>query len=82
MKIQFTPEQVMEIGEVWGDVYLHNLPTEKRIAGLKPEERIAGLKPEERIAGLNLAERLAGIKPEELEAYLAGIKHQKASNGG
>ena len=73
MKIQFTPEQVMEIGQVWGDVYLHNLPTEKRIAGLKPEERIAGP---------NLAERLAGIKPEELEAYLAGIKHQKASNGG
>lgn len=47
MKIQFTPEQVMEIGEVWGDLYLHNLPAEKRIAGLNLSERLADIKPEE-----------------------------------
>ena len=81
MEIQFTPDQVMEIGQMWGDVYLHNLPPEKRVAGLKPEERVAGLKPEERVAGLKLEEVFSSYNPEEIEAYLKKLKRQNGSNG-
>ena len=90
MNIQFTPDQVMEIGEVWGDIYLHNLPAEKILSRYKPEkvlsrytpsERIAGLKPEEVLSRYKPEEVLSRYKPEEIEAYLKSIQRQKASNG-
>jgi hypothetical protein len=63
-----TPEQVTKREEMWGgEVFLHDLPIEKRLAGLKPEERLVGLKPEE---------WLATLKPEEIEDYLNKIKQK------
>jgi hypothetical protein len=47
MQNELTPEQVMEIGKMWGDIYLSAIPPEKRVAGLKPEERLAGLSVKE-----------------------------------
>lgn len=79
MEIQFTPDQVMEIGEVWGDVYLHNLPLEKRVAGLKPEELFSRYTPSQRVAGLKLEEVFSSYKPEEIEAYLKSIKRQNGA---
>lgn len=75
MDIKFTPDQVMEIGEVWGDVYLHNLPPQEilsrytpseRVAGLKPEEVLPSYKPEEVLSSYTPSERVAGLKLEEL----------------
>jgi hypothetical protein len=70
MEIQFTPDQVMEIGEMWGDVYLHNLPPEKRIAGLKLEEVFSHYKPEE---------VFSHYKPEVIEAYLKSIQRHNGN---
>ena len=47
MILDMTPKQVTKMGEMWGEVFLNELPIEKRLAGLKPEERLLGLKPEE-----------------------------------
>jgi hypothetical protein len=66
MDIQFTPDQVMEIGEVWGDVYLHNLPPQEILSRYTPSQRVAGLRPEEVLSRYTLSERVAGFKPEEV----------------
>jgi len=68
MKYELTSDQVMEIGKMWGDIYLSVIPVEKRLAGLKPEDRLAGLKPEDRLAGLSV---------KEIEEYLRKIKSRK-----
>jgi len=68
MQNELTPEQVMEIGKMWRDIYLSAIPPEKRLAGLKPEERLAGLKPEE---------RLTGLSAKEIEDYLRKLKSRK-----
>jgi hypothetical protein len=61
MNLDLTPEQVREIGKIWGDTYLSTL---------SPEERLAGLKPKERLAGLPLSEI------EQLEEQLKKLKQQ------
>ncbi|EDN70616.1 hypothetical protein BGP_3981 [Beggiatoa sp. PS] len=70
MNFELTPEQVREIGQIWGKTYLSTLSPEERLIGLKPEERFIGLKPEERLMGLKPEERLADLSIEEIEAYL------------
>jgi hypothetical protein len=76
--IEWTPEQVMELGKAFEDNYLASLPVEKRMEGLdpatilsrfNPEDRLAGLKPEDRLAGLKPEDRLAGLKPEDVLAH-------------
>jgi hypothetical protein len=47
MQVELTPEQVTEMGKMWGDLFLKLIPVEDRLAGLTPEERLAGLTPEE-----------------------------------
>jgi hypothetical protein len=79
MDCELTPEQAVEIGKMWGEIYLSTLPPEKRMAGLKPEERLVGLKPEERLIGLKPEERLAGLSVREIEDYLSGLKNRKSS---
>ncbi len=68
MKYELTPEQVMEIGKMWGDIYLSAIPVEKRLAGLKPEDRLAGLKAEDRLAGLSV---------KEIEDYLRKVRSRR-----
>ncbi|EDN70526.1 hypothetical protein BGP_3793 [Beggiatoa sp. PS] len=58
MKIELTPEMVMEMGKEWGDVYLSGMPAEEVLCHFEPQQRLAGLTP---------AERLAGLKPQELD---------------
>ena len=74
MNFELTPEQVREIGKIWGKAYLSTLSPEERFIGLKPEERLMGLKPEERLMGLKPEERLAGLSPKEIEDYLKTLK--------
>ena len=47
MTTELTTEQLIEMGKMWGEFYLSNLPAEKRLAGLTPKDRLAGLKLEE-----------------------------------
>lgn len=47
MQIELTPEQITEMGKMWGRVYLNSLPVEQRLTGLKLEEILAALNLEE-----------------------------------
>ncbi len=44
MRQELPPEQVMEMGRMWGDVYLSTLPPEERLRGLDTEELEKDLK--------------------------------------
>lgn len=90
MNIQLTPDQVFEIGEVWGDIFLNALPAEEMLAHLTSSQRLMGLKPEEVLSQFNTKEVLSQYnpedvfsqyKPEELEAYLNKLKSKKQTNG-
>jgi hypothetical protein len=87
MNIELTPEQLMEMGKMWGDWYLSELSVEQRLAGLAPAERLRGLKPEERLRGLKPQEVLSQFKPEERlsglkpEERLSGLKPQERLSG-
>ena len=65
-----TPEQILQFGDMWGDIYLSHLTPEERLMGLKPEERLIGLKPEERLAGLSVLEIRA------MRAYLERLEQE------
>ena len=68
MITEMTREQMIEMGEMWGDVYLSHLTTEERLCGLKPANILQALTP---------AEILHGLKPKEIEDYLKGLKKKK-----
>lgn len=74
MNIELTPEQVMEMGQMWGEIHLSLLPVEQRLAGLAPAERLTGLKPQEVLSLFPPEERLKGLKPQE---RLQGLKPQE-----
>ncbi len=92
MNIQLSPEDLMDMADIWGDSLLHIFPPEKLLSRLTIQERLAGLEPEERLAGLEPEERLAGLEPEEwldgltaedlakIEAYLLQQKQQREDN--
>ena len=73
MNQELTPEQVRQIGQIWGKAYLSTVPLSERLAGANPADVITHLKPKP-------GERLAGLSPdeiEELEFHLKNFKHQK-----
>jgi hypothetical protein len=76
MILDMTPEQVTKMGEMWGEVFLNELPIEKRLAGLKSQDILSRFNPEERLVGLKPEEWLAALKPEEIEDYLNKIKQK------
>ncbi len=82
MKIELTPEQVIEMGKMWGDVHLSLLPVEQRLAGLTPHEVLSRFKPEERVRGLTPQDVLSQFNPEDIERYLNQIKHPKTKQNG
>ncbi len=77
MKQELTPEQVIEMGKMWGDFYLSNLPPEELLKAVGTEELLKRLGPEERLRGLGPEERLRGLSAEEIEAYLRKLKKKK-----
>jgi hypothetical protein len=66
---ELTPEQVTEMGKVWGSIHLSKLSLEERLAGVSTAELLGRLKPEERLVGLKPEERLVGLKPEDVLGY-------------
>jgi hypothetical protein len=62
MKHELTPEQVIEMGKMWGDVYLSTL---------NPEERLRGLGPEELLKAL-----LKRLSPGQIEACLRKLEQE------
>ncbi|MDM8567763.1 hypothetical protein QUF74_19215 [Candidatus Halobeggiatoa sp. HSG11] len=70
MDYKLTPEQIKEVGKIWGKAHLSRMSLEERLKGLKPEERLMGLKPEERLAGLSISE------VEELAEYIKKLKQE------
>ena len=64
MQIDLTPEYITELGKIWGEAFLTNIPVEQRLAGLKPEDVVRNYRVEE---------ILASLKPEEIERYLRKI---------
>ena len=88
MALNLSPQQIKEMGQMWGDVLLPTIPLEKRLAGIPLSERLTGanpievmnnFKPEQRLAGLSLEDLLAGTNPIEVmnnfnpEQRLAGL---------
>ena len=47
MDKELTPEKVIEMGKMWGKMYLSSLSPEERLAGLEPKDRLAGLSKKE-----------------------------------
>jgi hypothetical protein len=70
MALDLSPQQIKEMGKMWGDVILPTLPIEKRLAGINSTEVMNYFKPEERLVGMKPEERFAGMSIEEIEAYL------------
>jgi len=75
---ELTPEQVLEMGRMWGKRYLSMLSPEERLADIPLEERLAGIPLEKRLAGIPTEKRLAGIP---LKKRLAGIPTTKRLAG-
>ena len=68
MITEMTREQMIEMGEMWGDVYLSHLTTEERLCGLKPADILQALTP---------ADIFQEFHPKEIEDYLKGLKKKK-----
>jgi len=78
MKIEVTPEDVIEIGKMLeGTPFERSMFRAKMREFMTPEERLEGLTPEQRLKGLEPEERLKGLAPEAIEAYLEKIKHNQ-----
>lgn len=71
MTYELTPEQVREVGQIWGKAYIETIPIEERLAGIPIEKRLADLKLPERLAGLTRPEL------EELEEVLKKFKQDR-----
>jgi hypothetical protein len=79
MSLELTPEQISEMGKMWGNVYLSGLGVEERLAGLSLKEVLPHFKltdvvkhfsPAKVVEQFSPAERLAGLPPDE---RLAGL---------
>ena len=68
MNQELTPEQVIEMGKMWGDVYLSTLNPEELLKKFGPEKVLEKFSPEERLRGLSV---------KEIENYLRKIKKQQ-----
>lgn len=70
MNIGMIPEEVMEIGEFWGDSFLSLLEVDDILPYFNASQIAAKLSIEERLAGLNKEDLLARLSIEEIEHYL------------
>jgi hypothetical protein len=71
MSLELTPEQISEMGKMWGNVYLSGLGVEERLAGLSLKEVLPHFKLTDVVKHFSPAERLAGLPPEVIEEYLS-----------
>ena len=76
MNKELTPEQVREVGKIWGKAHLSCLSSEERLAGIPTGERLAGINPSDVMNYFKPEQRLAGMSTEEIEAYLEQRKKQ------
>jgi hypothetical protein len=91
---ELTPEQVREVGRLWGKDYFSTLssqekveliltlPPEQRLAGVNPTDVMNYFKPEQLVAGLKPKERLAGLSRSEIEELEEQIKKLKQQKNG
>jgi len=81
--LELTLEQeVTEMGQFWGSIYLSKLSVAERLAGLSTDDRLIGLKPEEVLSRFKLEEVLMGLNGlslEEIEAYLQKRREHSGS---
>jgi hypothetical protein len=87
MSLELTPEQISEMGKMWGNVYLSGLGVEERLAGLSLKEVLPHFKltdvvkqfsPAKVVEQFSPAERLAGLPPDVIEEYLSKQKRNKS----
>ena len=71
MALNLSPQQIEEMGQMWGDVLLPTIPLEKRLAGANPIEVINLFKQTNQLGKLSFSEI------EELEFHLKNLKQQK-----
>ena len=71
MQIQLTNEEVLEMGQVFGDIFLKITPPEDVLSNFTPEEVLSNFTPQERLAGLD---------PNVIAAYLKGMQQGPAIN--
>ena len=68
MNIELTPEQITEMGKMWGKTYLECLPAEEVLSHFEPQELLSHFKPRDILAVLTPRDILAVLKPQELFA--------------
>jgi hypothetical protein len=71
MSLDLTPEQIKNLGEMWGDVLVPTIPLEERLANTNPSEVINLFKEQNQLAKLSFSEI------EEFEEHLKKLKQQK-----
>ena len=76
MNVEFTPEEVTELGKQWGEVWLADLSVDDMLAHFGHEKVLSHFKPEEMLPHLKPEEVLPHFKPEVIENYLKQLKRQ------
>ncbi|OQY57057.1 MAG: hypothetical protein DRR08_02220 [Candidatus Parabeggiatoa sp. nov. 2] len=71
MTLDLSPQQIEDMGQMWGDILLPTIPLEKRLAGANPVEVINLFKQTNQLGKLSFSEI------EELEFHLKNLKQQK-----
>ena len=71
MSLDLTPEQIKNLGEMWGDVLVPTIPLEKRLAGENPAEVINLFKQTQQLNSLDI---LGQFSKQEIEDYLKTLK--------
>ncbi len=74
MTVTLTPEEVTEMGKMWGEHFLSGLSVEERLAGLKSEDILRNFKPEDILRNFKPEDILRNFKPEDIEQYLRKLK--------
>jgi len=82
MTLNLSPQQIEEMGQMWGDVLLPTIPLEKRLAGANPADVIThlNLEPTEVInlfKQTNQLGKLSFSEIEELELHIKKLKQHK-----
>ena len=77
MAIELTPEQVTEIGKVWGNLYLSTLGAKEVVSRFQPQEILSQFQPQEILSKIDHQEILKGLSRQEVEDYLQQLKEQE-----
>jgi hypothetical protein len=80
MTVELTPEDIAEMGEMWGSTYLSTLKVEDVLPYFKPQEILAQFQPKEILSEIDHQQFLKALPLDEIEAYVKQEKMKKKSD--